>query len=337
MKPGICLVAIGLILLAPGVAELQAQVGTIRGEVTDEEGNALRDVEITIQGMDVRRNYTLKTNREGKYLHAGIPLQGVYRVVAQKEGFRPEYVENIRPGFGIDDARGEINFTLKPGQGGPLDFEMTDEQREQLRRQHEDRERRAAAHAELTEIFNQGVDHLNSGRFQEAADAFQQALAKDNEQPSIWANLGNAYHRLRQFDQAVEAYQKAVNLKPEEAGFHQNLGTIYADMGDLDKAREEYEKAASLSAMLNPREAAVNYFNMGVTFINAGRSNEAIEALEKAVKADPRMAEAYYQLGLTLLGANRIEEAVEQLKKYLEVAPNGPNAEVAKQLIDQLS
>jgi tetratricopeptide (TPR) repeat protein len=75
---------------------------------------------------------------------------------------------------------------------------------------------------------------------------------------------------------------------------------------------------------------------MGVTFINSGKSEEAIEALNKALEADPGYADAHYQLGISMLGTGQMEESADHLKKYLELAPQGPNAEVAKQLVEQL-
>ncbi len=134
----------------------------------------------------------------------------------------------------------------------------------------------------------------------------------------------------------MEAYQKAIDLAPEDPTLYQNMGGLYASMGDTEKARELYQKAVSLSAYGDPKDAAVNYYNMGVTFINSGKSEEAIEALNKALEADPAYAEAHYQLGISMLGTGQMEESAGHLKKYLELAPQGPNAEVAKQLVEQL-
>jgi len=37
-----------------------------------------------------------------------------------------------------------------------------------------------------------------------------------------------------------------------------------------------------------------------------------------------------------MLGTGQMEESASHLRKYLELAPEGANAEVAKQLVEQL-
>jgi len=107
-------------------------------------------------------------------------------------------------------------------------------------------------------------------------------------------------------------------------------------MGNDAKARELYQKAAEIGAAGDPKDAAMSFYNMGVTYINAGKNQEASEALTKAIKFDPTYSEAYYQLGLTLLGLGKMDEALTNLKKYVEMSPQSDNAAVAKELIKQL-
>lgn len=325
------------------------QVGVIRGEVKDPQGNPLKDVQIEIQGTDVKRNYTVKTDKSGKFYHGGVTLQGVYRVVAKKEGYVPDYMQGIRPAFGGgDDTRGVANFTLKPGEAKPLDFEMTDEQKAAIQKQVEEAKKLEAMAEEVRQTFNQGLDLSNQGNYEQAIEAFKKALEKAPNQPYIWANLGSAQAKLASrnpdrtargplYGEAVASFEKALAVKADDPALYQNLGNIYAEMGNIEKAKETFEKAATLSAATNPKDAAINYYNMGVTFINSGKNKEAIEALTKAIEADPNHSQAHYQLGISLLGANRIKDAIAHLQKYVELAPGTPDAETAKALIQELS
>ncbi len=61
-----------------------AQVGNIRGKVTDTEGNPIEGVTIRIEGMEVARKYTVETDAKGEFYHGGVTRQGNYRVIAQK-------------------------------------------------------------------------------------------------------------------------------------------------------------------------------------------------------------------------------------------------------------
>jgi tetratricopeptide (TPR) repeat protein len=316
--------------------EAFAQLGFVSGEVLDEDGAPVDGATVRIEAMAGSRKYRVTTNNKGQYVHAGISLQGTYRIVIEKEGFQGDYIEGVKPGFTRDDERSVRNFTLKRGKARRMAFEMTDEEMARLKEQQEEQAKRAEALEAVRETFNQGVTFFNAGQYEEAVKAFEVVLEADSEQPAVWSNAGASYLRLKQFDKAVMAYEEAIALEPENSGHYQNLAAVYAAKGDSEKARENYEKAASMSSELSPTDAAVNYYNMGVTYINGGQTQEAAEALKKAIELDPNHAEAHYQLGITLLGLDDMEGALEELKTYLVVAPDGPNAEVAKALIEQL-
>jgi tetratricopeptide (TPR) repeat protein len=320
------------------IGVVYAQIGAMRGYVRDENGNPIEGVTVTIEGVEIKRSYTVKTDKNGRYLHAGIPLQGTYRITAKKEGYASDGIAGVRAGFGPDDPdRGPYDFVLKPGQSGKLTFEMTQEELEALRKQQEEMEKRKAASAEVQQAFQEGLQFYNLNQFEQAANAFSRAAEKDPQQVAVWANLGLTYHKMKRLEQSVDSYQKALELKADDPGIYQNLGGVYADMGDLDKSREMYEKAVNLTAATNPKAAAIQYYNMGVTFINTGRNDEAIDALLKAIQADPQHAESHYQLGITYLGVNKMDESVASLKKYLELKPNGEEADTAKALVEQLT
>jgi tetratricopeptide (TPR) repeat protein len=330
----ILMVTAFIFLVSPG--ETYAQLGYIHGEITAADGTPIKDAKIRIEGMNTARKYSLKTDKNGRYLHAGVNLQGIYRIIVEAEGFQTDYVEGVKPGFGRDDERGIHNFTLNPGEARKLAFEMTDEEIERIRKQNEEAQKNAEKLEAVREVFNAGVTAYNGGDYETAAKSFEEVIETDAEQPAVWANLGNCYSKLDDNEKAMNAYQKAIELDPENASYLQNLGSIYAAMGQADKARETYEKAATMSASLDPKAAAINYYNMGVTYINAGKNQEASDALKKAIELDPTHGESHYQLGIVNLGLGDMEGAIGELKKYIEIDPNGANVAVAQELIKQL-
>jgi len=313
-----------------------AQIGNIRGKVTDPAGNPIEGVTIRIEGVEVSRKYTVETDAKGEYFHGGVTRQGTYRVIAQIEGYQSAFADGVQASTDRRGEQGLVDFTLQRGQSGLLDFDLTDEQREQMKADDEAATKRQMSAAEVRLNMDQGLQFFSQGEYEQALTVFNAALELDDRQPALWANVGNTYSKLNQNEQALEAYQKAIDLAPEDPTLYQNMGGLYASMGDTEKARELYQEAVSLSAYGDPKDAAVNYYNMGVTFINSGKAEEAIEALTKALEADPEYAEAHYQLGISMLGTGQMEESASHLKMYLELTPDGPNAEVAKQLVEQL-
>jgi Flp pilus assembly protein TadD len=306
------------------------------GTVADEEGTPIEDVLIRIEGMESTRKYQVETNSKGEYQHTTITRQGTYRVIAVKDGYQTSYIENLRAGVDRSDGAGRVDFILKIGRAGRLVFEMTDEEIETATVSAEEAEKFAESAEEVRLNLDQGLELYNQGQYEQALEIFNAAAALDEKQPTLWANVGNAYSKLNQHEQAIVAYDKAILLAPEDPTLYQNMGGIYGAMGNTAKAQELYEKAVGLSAYGDPKDAAVNYYNMGVTFINSGQTAEAVEALTKALQADPDHAEAHYQLGISLLGNNDMEGCMEHLNSYLELSPNGPNVEAAKSLIEML-
>ncbi len=324
------MIAVATALSVPATA----QVGRVVGIVTDEEGNPLKGVQIKIEGLNVRRNYKVKTDKNGKFLHAGVSLQSTYRVIAEFEGYRSDYVEGVKPGFNEDGE--PIEFVLKKGSAGKMAFEMTEADRQRMIREAEEARKQQEAMELVRVQFDEGRTQYEAGNYEAAVTAFQAAAEKDPDQIAVWANLGQTYAKMKKYEDAIKSYEKAIDLDPSDAALQQNLGNIHAEQGDTETAEQYYNKAAEIAAVDDPKAAATTYYNMGVTHINAGKSEDAAKALKKALEFDASHAEAHYQLGLTLLGLNQMEDAVKHLERYVSLDPAGKHAQTAKELLQML-
>ena len=69
---------------------------------------------------------------------------------------------------------------------------------------------------------------------------------------------------------------------------------------------------------------------------NAGKIPEAKKQFEAALKVDPNHAESHFQLGMALLNENSLAQAVPEFETYLKLAPEGPNAAVAKSVLSSI-
>ena len=103
-------------------------------------------------------------------------------------------------------------------------------------------------------------------------------------------------------------------------------------------------KSYEAAAKTDPAQAGAAYFNIGAVYTNAGRVDDANAAFDKCIAADPTRAEAYYQKGVNLLGKATLQGGktiappgtAEAFQKYLEIAPTGPNAQSAKDLLTSI-
>jgi eukaryotic-like serine/threonine-protein kinase len=155
---------------------------------------------------------------------------------------------------------------------------------------------------------------------------------------------------------AISSFQRAVDLDPNFAVVHSWLGTMYSAMGNYDLAAKDNKKAydlrdrtseyerLSISAGYNgsvtrdfektaqlfeqmtktyPRDAAT-WNGLGITALQLGRYDQAVNALSEAVRLNPSSF-PYGFLSWTYLHQDRFEEAratIEQARS-MHIEPYG--------------
>jgi len=77
------------------------------------------------------------------------------------------------------------------------------------------------------------------GKYEQAVQAFNQALKIDKSDAKIYNNLGMALSKLGKYELAMEAFKKA----GDEAQAYNNLGFVYMQKGEREKAIHSFEKA----------------------------------------------------------------------------------------------
>ena len=209
-----------------------AQVGRLRGIVTDPEGNPLKAAQIEIKGLDMKRNYKVKTDKRGKYLHLGVALGGVYRIVVSFEGYQRAYLEGARPTLDhLSEKLGIYDFVLQPLQQGQtersLSFELSDEEKARLAKLKADQEKQAVASAKLVEKFDRAKAEIEAGNYEQAVQLLTEAADLDATQGAVWISLAQAQEQLANHEEALSAYEKAALLQPSP-GLYQNMGNLYA-------------------------------------------------------------------------------------------------------------
>jgi tetratricopeptide (TPR) repeat protein len=197
-------------------------------------------------------------------------------------------------------------------------------------------DQRQAAKQKLADLGDQAVKE-----FQEAAKSLGE---KDPNAHLVWFKLGEAYDTAGRNDDAAQAYQQAIAAKPDVPGYYNNMGNVLARSGKIEEAKAAYTK----SAELDPPNAATAWRNFGISLYNANRLADAIEPLQKATELDPKSAQAWYLLGASLLMKMTTKKVgdreevqlapgtVEAYQKAEELDPNGPWGQQAKQGLTDL-
>ncbi|MBA4374117.1 MAG: hypothetical protein C0402_14805 [Thermodesulfovibrio sp.] len=89
---------------------------------------------------------------------------------------------------------------------------------------------------------------MDSGRFQEAVDAYQEALKLDPKNVDVRVDMGTCYRNTGKPDIAVKEYRKAIELNPNHLNAHKNMGVVLAyDLGDKAQAIKAFEKVLQIA------------------------------------------------------------------------------------------
>jgi tetratricopeptide (TPR) repeat protein len=102
-----------------------------------------------------------------------------------------------------------------------------------------------------------------------------------------------------------------------EAKLHFNRGTLQADRGDLPKAAEEFRRALRI----DPRFADAGY-NLGVVLLMQGESRRAVAIFEQAAGVRPSDPSILYGLGKAYLDEERHEESLASFERALAADPD---------------
>lgn len=92
--------------------------------------------------------------------------------------------------------------------------------------------------------------YIESGRYQDAADAQKQVVRMEPDDAHAWVMLGDIYSDCSLHEDAIAAYRKATSLHTGNANVHYQFGEAYLQMGDKDLALEEHQKLKILDEQL---------------------------------------------------------------------------------------
>lgn len=340
-----------------------AQTSAIEGEVIGEDGKPLQNAQIFIERQDIKGNYKVKTNKKGRYFHAGLPL-GMYNVRCEVGGQVKDEVRGVRTTLSENT---QVNFDLaaiakrqqalqQAAAAGQLTEQQTQglsaEQKAALDKQMKERAESMKKNKELNDAFNAGMQAKEAKQWDVAIQNFTKASELDPKQHVVWAQLADSYinkagsvtgaDQKAALDKGIEAYGQVMALKPDDPAYHNNYALALARAGQMAEATAELEKAAQL----NPPGAGQYFYNLGAVLVNTGKQEEAGQAFKRALEADPNYANAHFQYGMYLLSkasvgedgsVKPVEGTTEALQKYLDLAPTGPFAESAKGALQSLS
>jgi Flp pilus assembly protein TadD len=104
-----------------------------------------------------------------------------------------------------------------------------------------------ALHRAELEYSTRGAQLHNQGRYQEALDCYDKALALNPEDATAWMNGGLALFALGKDNQALKCLNKAVKLQRDNDQAWSSIGIVLQHVGEVAAAADCYKIALKLN------------------------------------------------------------------------------------------
>jgi tetratricopeptide (TPR) repeat protein len=173
------------------------------------------------------------------------------------------------------------------------------------------------------------------GQPEEAAKVFEEAIALDPSNGAAHSGLGQIAASAGDAKKAAEHFEQVLAFQPEATSVHGLLAQAYRDLGQAAKAEKELKKAGDGEVRLSePLMAAVQglaagqqlFRQRGQQAYQEERWQDAVEAYQRAVAADPLYSDLRISLAAALLKVENPAAALEQYELALKISPNLPRA-----------
>ncbi|MHC4123209.1 MAG: tetratricopeptide repeat protein [Planctomycetota bacterium] len=187
-------------------------------------------------------------------------------------------------------------------------------------------------------------DVIKSGRYQQAMEAYKQAIRKEppytadstvrynylvlgdyekeiklceekiriSSYPPDFYTLAWLYAKIGKYEKAIVVSKKTIQLHPRYSKIWHILGWLYAKLGENDKAVDACKNALKL----DPDSAWIHY-GLGRIYVVLGNPEKAIESYKQAIQLQSDFAEAYLFLGLTYAELGDQKNAIDSYRQAI--------------------
>lgn len=171
-------------------------------------------------------------------------------------------------------------------------------------------------------VYNYAVSLMREGKYHAAIPSLRSVTAQLPGMGQAWLALAQCLQTTKQYAAAIEPYERAYALDPDPKLLF--LAASCAQKGDrADKAIEYYQAAIAADPSYNKAQ-----YNLALSFMAAGRYEEAVAAFDQLMALEGPSYRAYFSQGLSYHNLKDYPKALEAFELALEFeeTPNLMNA-----------
>lgn len=167
-------------------------------------------------------------------------------------------------------------------------------------------------------LYLAGAQVKDGANLQAGVARLERAIAElKPSRPEFYFEVAAAYRKAGWYDNAVEAYRQTIARDPEFARAWHFLGESLLRAGRSGEAIAALEAAAKLAVL----DAEI-LNSLGVAYGQGGRSDDSVRILTKAVQSDPDLPLAWVNLGVSLEHKGDLRGARAAYRNAIRVQPD---------------
>jgi len=188
-----------------------------------------------------------------------------------------------------------------------------------------------------------GIMSVNMKQGEMALKYIDKSLAIETEFDAL-VNAGNCWELMGKWKEAAETFDKAIALNPNDAEAWHNKGSMLEDMGQMKEALKCYNKSISCDS-----KYADAWFGKANVFLAQEKYNKAVKYFNKALYLfaehkpipiiefkDIALAEAWTGKANALEELGKKKEAIDALNRALPFAQKAGLIEMEEEIQDAL-
>lgn len=174
--------------------------------------------------------------------------------------------------------------------------------------------------------------YLNN-RLAEALSTVDEALKEDEKYVEARQLRGQILFGLDAIDDALAEFDRVLAIDKNYTEGRNWRAFALVQLGRYDDAMVEYDRA--LKDLTYPTPEKI-HANKGMLYRLMKRNDEAIASLEESVRLNPSYVKGFYELGVTWAASGDMVKARKQFENVIKMAPNAPEARMAKDRLDRM-